>query len=85
MSDVQFEDQGAQFTSRKIFKEKVRPGMVRFLVKMGLAKNDVQAGYLLSGFVVVAIGVTLFLFFSVATPSPPEDTKVLPSELLYGQ
>ena len=47
----------------------------------GTIKNEKQANYVLIGFVVVAIVISLFLFLGEKISNNPEDTKVLPVEL----
>lgn len=68
MSDVQFEDQGQEFTSRKIFGESVKPKMVARLMKMGIVKNDKQAGYALLTIAIIAFSLSLFFFGKALLP-----------------
>ncbi len=47
----------------------------------GMIKDEKQTNYLLTGFVVVVIVISLFLLIKNGTADIPEDTKVLPTEL----
>ena len=50
----------------KYYRETTIPKVVRWTMKLsgGLIKNEKQASYVLLGFVVVAIIISLFLFFA---------------------
>jgi len=54
---VQFED---NFKSRKILGNPVKPGMVGFLVKKGIAKNEKQAGIILITVLITTLLASLF-------------------------
>jgi len=60
------------------------PKIVQWVIKYsgGLIKDEKQASYVLVGFVALAIVVSFFLFLRGGTSGSPEDTKVLPAELL---
>jgi len=48
----------------------------------GLVKGEKQANYVLLGFIVVAIIISLFLLFgNNGTVGSPKDIKILPAEL----
>ena len=83
MSDVQFEDQGQEFTSRKIFGESVKPKMVAALMKMGIVKNEKQAGHALLVVMALAILATLYVLYTAGFFSgPPSNKAVKPLEPL---
>jgi hypothetical protein len=56
-----------KYTAIKFYKETVEPKMVKAVIKYsgGTVKNQRQAEWILLGFVVVAIGISLYLFLSV--------------------
>ena len=60
------------------------PKIIQLVMKYsgGYIKDEKQASYVLVGFVALAIVVSFFLFLRGGTSGSPEDTKVLPAELL---
>jgi hypothetical protein len=48
------------------------PAMVRWMMKRGIAKTEQRAIYILLGVVIIAVAVSVFLFFSsIKSPSSP--------------
>ncbi|MEK7104950.1 MAG: hypothetical protein AAB868_02835 [Patescibacteria group bacterium] len=70
-------------TAQKNYKvPEFTPKMVQWVMKIsgGAIKEQKQAEYMLFGFVVVAIIVSLFLFFGGGgTAGNPKDIKILPA------
>lgn len=62
MSGVQFENDGEEFTSRKILGENIEPKMVTMLTKMGVAKNKKQSAHILTAIAVLFFGISFVLF-----------------------
>ena len=54
-------------------------GMARMVMRItgGLASNETQANYVLIGFVVVALVVTVFIFLSGSLNSVQDESRVL--------
>ncbi len=66
MSNVEFGSDQSQFTSRSILGQPQVPGMVAWLMRKGIIKNESQAGGLLVGVVLFNIIVTgLVIYFYV--------------------
>lgn len=64
----------------KYYQETTTPKMVQKVIKWsgGAIKEQKQAEYILLGFVVVAIGISLFLFINtIKHPSPPPTDKII--------
>jgi hypothetical protein len=61
--DVQFKEEWRpqQFVPKKSWGEKMAEALVKY--SGGLIKDETQASYVIIGFVVVAIIISLFLFF----------------------
>jgi hypothetical protein len=57
---IQFDDQN-EFKSREIFGVPKKPGMISWLQKNGIVKDDKTAHYILIGVIVVCFGVAGFL------------------------
>jgi len=58
------------------------PAMVKLVIKLsgGLIKDERQANWILLGFVVMALGLSFYLFFGGGTVvGYPEDIKMLPA------
>jgi hypothetical protein len=57
-----------KYTAIKFYKETAEPKMVKAVMKYskGVVKDQRQAEWILLGFVVVAIGTSLYLFFGTA-------------------
>ena len=55
------------------------PKMVQWVMKLGLAKSERQAEYVLLGFVVVIIIISLFLFLGSQKTETQKDVKILPA------
>jgi hypothetical protein len=76
--DIQFKEQWRpqQFVPKKTWGEK----LAGFLVKYsgGLIKDETQASYVIIGLVVVAIIVSLFLFFGGGRPKPSSKEQIFP-------
>ena len=71
MVDVQFEEDGqfssgGGFQSRRILGIPTTPGMVRYLMKIGI-KNDKIAGYILVAIAIIAFTASIFIFAGVFT------------------
>ena len=79
MSDVQFEDQGQEFTSRKIFGESVKPKMVASIMKMGVVKDEKQAGQVLLAIMFLSILATLYVLYAAGFLSGPAANKPIKS------
>jgi len=82
MADVQFdeEDNGPRFTSRRLLGERVKPSMVGFLTKLGIVKNEQQAGYLLMGIIVVCFAITFYLYAGLFGWFAPSADTYVPTE-----
>lgn len=62
MSDVQF-DLGDKDYGASVTPENKTPAIVSFLVKHGLAKDDKTATFIIFGFVVASLIITLLVIF----------------------
>src|SRR3989344_4958843 len=78
ISGVKFEDTGYQAV--KYYRETTTQKIIKLVMKYsgGAVKDERQAEYVLLGFVVVAIIVSLFLFFGNSTSSDLE--KIIPKK-----
>ncbi|MES3032307.1 MAG: hypothetical protein V4699_03655 [Patescibacteria group bacterium] len=64
--------------SPEVLKNSEMPKMVRLVIKWsGGSINEKQANYVLFGFVVIAIGISLFLFFGGGNKPPQPSAAVL--------
>lgn len=65
-----------------ISKNLEAPKMVQWVIKIsgGSIKNEKQAQYVLLIFVVIMIGISLFLFFGGQSVDNSNDIKILPAE-----
>lgn len=62
MNGVQFDENNElHIKSRRLFGEPETPSMIRFLLRIGIAKNEKQALYILIGVMVVALSSAIFL------------------------
>jgi hypothetical protein len=64
---VKFETEGVEsYSAIKFYKETIEPKMVKAVIKYsgGAVKNQKQAEWFLFGFVVVAIGISIYLLLS---------------------
>ena len=61
MSDVQFD--GEQWSRAPIGGNDKPKGLIGFVIKNGLAKDERQANIILIIFLVVAVAITIFIFF----------------------
>jgi hypothetical protein len=81
MSNIQFEEE--TFKSRTILGEPSSPKMVKTLLKMGIVKNEQQAGHLLLAiaafFFLLAIYISYSFLFASNTP------KLTPEQERQGQ
>ena len=74
-SGIQYEDKG--WKAVKYYRETDEPKVIKLLIRYsgGLVKNEKQAVYILLGFAILAIIVSLFLWFGnnvyEAPPEPP--------------
>lgn len=85
MADVEFKN---QWRAVKYYQESSTPKVVKWVIKLsgGLIKDEKQASYVLMGFVVVAIIVSLFLFFGGGTAGKPDlKTKADPQNAIKYQ
>lgn len=60
------------------------PKMVEWVIKYsgGYIKDEEQANYILIGFSVVAVAISLYLFLGISgTAGSPQDVKILPALL----
>lgn len=65
MSQVEFVEQNEfHIKSRRLFGEPETPGMIRFLLKTGVAKNEKQAVIVLTIVIILSITATLFIIHS---------------------
>jgi len=62
MPDVQFEEQNFR-DPRYMSVQNKTPKMVGFLLRMGWAKNDKQANYILIGISICAFALTFIVLF----------------------
>ena len=78
---IVFEGQEFQHSPQSF--QTTTPKIVEWVIKYsgGAIKDEKQANYVLVGFVVLAIVVSLFLFIEGGASGDPKDTKVLPVEL----
>ncbi len=81
----EFEEKDIAETQKSVSsaKDSDTPGMVKFAMKYsgGLVKNETQAQYALLGFVIIAIIISLFLFFGGGknkAPAVPNDLLLNP-------
>lgn len=83
MVDVQFEGEqqyGGGFKSRSVLGLPTTPGMVRWLMKLGI-KDEKAAGYVLVVLALVVFAVSIYFWFSVAgrgTPSSAGSAGTMP-------
>lgn len=61
MANVQF-DEEQQYTSRRILGERVHPKMVTSLMKLGIVKNEKQAGHVLVAIATICFVITFYLY-----------------------
>ncbi|MCX6731494.1 MAG: hypothetical protein NTX55_00690 [Candidatus Parcubacteria bacterium] len=76
--DVQFKEEWRpqQIVPQKSWGEKLAEVLVKY--SGGLIKDEQQASYVILVFVIVAIIVSLFLFFNaIRSPSPPSADKII--------
>ena len=78
VSGVRFETN--DYPAVKYYRETTTPKIIKLVTKYsgGAVKDERQAEYVLLGFVVVAIIVSLFLFFGNSTSSDLE--KIIPKK-----
>jgi len=84
MATVQFEDENnqAHYTSRSVLGAPVQPKMVSSLLKMGVIKDEKQAGFVLIGIAVAALALSAYLIFSfVLPPEAPADVPDVFSDM----
>lgn len=78
MSDVEFEEEQLATTplykSRVIFGEAAVPGMARFLIKIGLAKTERQAGFMLLGTTILFFAASIFVLVYFVFGSGPRNS-----------
>ena len=70
-SGIQYEDKG--WKAVKYYRETDEPKVIKLLIRYsgGLVKNEKQAVYILLGFAILAIIVSLFLWFGNNVSEPP--------------
>jgi|SRR3989344_1820731 len=74
----EFETKSAEsYKAVKFYNQTNTPKIVRLVMKLSGVKDERSAEYVLFGFVIVAIAVSLFLFFGGGSSSYNE--KVIPS------
>jgi len=62
MGGIDFHEENEfHIKSRRLLGAPETPTMVRFLLRIGVAKNEKQALYILLGVIVVALSATIFL------------------------
>lgn len=78
MSNVEFED--GSFTAERFNVPSVGvPVSVRFLLKIGLVKDENQANYVLIGISVCALALAVWVFKdAMASPRPAPSQNVIP-------
>ena len=72
------------FMPQQMARPKFIAGIPHLVIKYsgGYIKDEKQANYVLLGFIVLAIVISLFLIFNGGEiASPPEDIKILPAVL----
>ncbi len=75
-NQIEFEEDTNFLTSRRIIGEAVVPGMAKFLVKSGIAKDERQSYYFLISIAVVGILISIFLVsYYVMGVGNPETVK----------
>lgn len=75
----EFEVKSTSYKAMKFYNEPNTPKIVKLVIKYsgGAISDEKQANYVLFGFVVVAIVVSLFLFFGVGnTQQKPTTTSI---------
>jgi hypothetical protein len=79
---IEFEEDGLytkSFQSRAILGTPQTPGMVKYLVKMKVAKNEKSAGIMLLVISCIAAVVAVGIFVSTVSPQP-SGKKLSPAE-----
>jgi hypothetical protein len=82
--DVQFQN---QWRAVKYYNEPATPKVVKWVTKLsgGLIKDENQASYVLIGLVVVAIIVSLFLFFGGGSGGESRENLFPPGSSALGK
>lgn len=78
MDNVQFEEE--KVNSQFFRKSQVYRGLTGFIIKTGLAKNDVQASLILLGIMVFSVVATVFVFIGNKPVVPKNPTNPLTAE-----
>lgn len=74
---VEFEDQSDyQFKSRQVFGDYKKPGMVSWLEKKGVVKNEKTARYILFGVVIFCSALAFIIIFRNSIFSGPEPERL---------
>ena len=79
------DDSGVKYTDEtgwramRYYREPQSPKLIQWVLKYsgGLIKDERQANYVLVGFAVLAIGISLFLFFNSSVPTNTNTTGKL--------
>ena len=72
MSQVEFEEQGNEYQRSRSFVAQELSGIAKFIIKLGIAKNESQAKIVMVAVTIVCFGITIFIvFFSGSKPPPP--------------
>jgi Flp pilus assembly protein protease CpaA len=91
MQGVQFEEDNLNYKSRSILGLPQQPGMVRFLIKKGIAKTEKQAFYFLVATAIISAISCIVIFYlnnsdnSNKTRSPEVEKVVKQMENKYPQ
>lgn len=81
MPQVEFDQ--SQYMPQTSFKEKRVPGLIGFLMRQGIAKNESQATLILIAVIIVCIGITIVTTLSLFVNSEPvnPERRISPEDL----
>lgn len=74
------------YTAIKLYEETGTPKIIKAVLKYsgGAIKNQKQAEWILFGFVIVAVGISIYLFFGAGASNRPGPTSAMVSKMTQG-
>jgi hypothetical protein len=77
MIDVHF-DEESEYNQNSFLSRNTEPkGLIKWVIKLGLAPDEKQANYFLIGFILVCVLVSIFLLIRIGSPSPVENEEII--------
>ena len=64
MSQVEFEEQGNEYQRSRSFVAQELSGIAKFIIKLGIAKNEAQAKVVMIIITLLCFAITFFVIFS---------------------